>query len=113
MYRAIGLSQRVMAGRLRFTFHVLAVSALSLLLASCVSGRAPSNFPDLTKLASQPDLPDPLKMFDGRRIEEPSQWFKERRPELKRLFTHYVHGPVPPDPDRIETKVIGSFPDFL
>lgn len=102
-----------MAGWLRFTFGVLVALVLSLLVVSCVSRQTPASFHDPAQLPSKPDLPGPLRMLDGRKLDEPSQWFKERRPELKRLFAHYVYGAIPPKPDRIEMKVRGSYSDFL
>src|SRR5262249_17954924 len=40
--------------------------------------------------------PDPLTMFDGRRVTNQEQWVQERRPELKALFQHYMYGSMPP-----------------
>ena len=46
-------------------------------------------------LPAQPDLPDPLRFFDGRRVTNLEQWYNERRPELKTLFQHYMYGFLP------------------
>jgi hypothetical protein len=100
--------QQVIAGWLRFTFWVLL-----LLPTGCVSRQTPARVPGLGDLPSQPGLPDPLRKLDGRTLDEPSEWFKERRPELKQLFADYVYGPIPPKPDRLQAKVIGSYPGFL
>jgi len=40
-------------------------------------------------------LPDPLLMLDGRRVTSPEMWFKERRPELVKLFQNEIYGRVP------------------
>lgn len=47
-------------------------------------------FPPVPELPSQVELPDPLILFDGRRVTTREQWFNERRPELKALFQHYM-----------------------
>src|SRR5262249_22814759 len=49
-------------------------------------------------LYSQPHFPDPLLMFDGRRVATREQWFGERRPELIALFQQYMYGFLPPAP---------------
>ncbi|MCS7047461.1 MAG: acetylxylan esterase, partial [Gemmataceae bacterium] len=41
------------------------------------------------------DLPDPLVMLDGTRVTSKEQWFSQRRPELKKLFQHYMYGELP------------------
>ena len=37
-------------------------------------------------------------MLDGRKVTTPEMWTKERRPELMRLFQHYMYGQLPPKP---------------
>jgi len=41
------------------------------------------------------ELPDPLVMQDGRRVESAAMWKAERRPELLELFRTYVYGRAP------------------
>ena len=53
---------------------------------------AADSFPDLSQLPSQPALPDPLVMFNGRRVATKEEWTQQRRPELKALFEHYMYG---------------------
>lgn len=65
------------------------------LLGACAS--APSHppkrdWPAPAALPVRGELPDPLVMFDGRKVETREQWEKERRPELKDLFQHYMYG---------------------
>jgi hypothetical protein len=50
---------------------------------------AQARFPEVAKLPSHPEFPDPLVMFDGSRVTSKKQWFDKRRPELKALFQHY------------------------
>jgi len=66
--------------------------------AACLfdSGWAGPPFPDVSKLPSQPEPPDLLVMFDGRKVDTREQWFEQRRPELKALFQHYMYGWFPP-----------------
>ena len=66
---------------------------------------AESEFPPVSELESHRDLPDPLVLLDGRRVETGDQWHKERRPELKALFEFYMYGAAPPAPERIESNV--------
>jgi hypothetical protein len=57
-------------------------------------------------------LPDPLTMFDGRQVTSREQWVRNRRPELIRLFQHYMYGELPAAPKTIETlveRVDGSY----
>jgi hypothetical protein len=59
-------------------------------------GAAP--YPPASELPAHDDLPDPLVMFSGAKVRTRSQWTEERRPELKRLFQHYMYGVMPPAP---------------
>ena len=79
-------------------------------------GAAPStraSFPEPSALPPQAALPDPLVMFDGRRVTSRDQWFKERRPELQALFQHYMYGAIPPKPAHTQARVLGEYHDFL
>ena len=50
-------------------------------------------------------LPDPLVMLDGKKVTTAKQWEKDRRPELKRLFQHYMYGYMPAAPKKVVAKV--------
>jgi hypothetical protein len=63
-----------------------------------------ADFPDIDKLPARKDLPDPLVMLDGTRVATKDQWVNERRPELKKLFEHYMYGKFPP-PVKVEAKI--------
>jgi hypothetical protein len=56
------------------------------------------------ELPAHSALPDPLVMFDGRKVSTPETWINERRPELIRLFQHFMYGWLPPKP-AISAKV--------
>lgn len=77
---------------------ILAISVVSV-ASRCPSHepprKAPSSagerFPLVSELASRTGLPDPLVMLDGRRVTTREQWVNERRPELIRLFQHWIN----------------------
>ncbi|MEW6236838.1 MAG: acetylxylan esterase, partial [Candidatus Omnitrophota bacterium] len=60
-------------------------------------------------LPSHPELPDPLTMFDGTPVKTKEQWFEQRRPELKKLFQHYMYG-YAPEPPKISAQVTKTDP---
>lgn len=74
-------------------------------LAISVHGIAADRFPPASELPSCAGLPDPLVMLDGRRVTTKEQWFKERRPELRSLFQHYMYGVMPPPPDGVTSRL--------
>jgi hypothetical protein len=51
-------------------------------------------------------------MMDGRRVTTREQWERERRPELKALFEHYMYGAIP-KPVKMEAKTLAEHRDFL
>ncbi len=61
--------------------------------------------PKPAELPSQAGLPDPLVMFDGRKVTSREMWINERRPELIRLFQYYMYGRLPPKPETIFSTV--------
>ncbi len=65
---------------------------------------AAAELPEVEKLPSQHDFPDPLVMLNGEKITSKFQWHDHRRPELKTLFQHYMYGTFPP-PVKITAKV--------
>src|SRR5256885_1400626 len=65
----------------------------------------PADLPPVSDLPSQPELPDPLTTFEGRRVTSREQWEQERRPELKKLFQHYMYGYMPPPPAKVHAAV--------
>ena len=90
------------------------------LLLLCCTGRFTAeavfavDFPDISLLRSQPELPDPLVMLDGTRITNQADWRSMRRPELRNLFQHYMYGFLPRKPERwIVETVLFSDPTFL
>lgn len=76
-------------------------------------GRADDRLPTPADLPSVAELPNPLVMLDGSPVEAKEAWQNKRRPELKRLFAHYVYGAAPPAPKSIEAEVEWRDPQFL
>jgi hypothetical protein len=72
-------------------------------LSKSVSRRAA--LPKPADLPAQMSLPDPLVMLDGRKVTSREMWFEQRRPELIRLFQHYMYGRLPPRPETLSIKV--------
>src|SRR5205807_5538879 len=81
-------------------FPLLAFAAAAVLAAA-----AGPPLPQVSDLPSHPELPDPLRMLDGRPVTSKRQWEQERRPELKRLFQHYMYGFFPESSGKIRAKV--------
>jgi len=90
------------------------MALIAFLLGGCTTEpHKRSSLPQASLLPPQPSLPDPLVMFDGRRVTSRAQWFKERRPELQALFQHYMYGQLPPRPPFVRAQVLGEYRDFL
>lgn len=86
-----------MHSRLKYMiFGSLMVAGLA-----CAESVRSEDFPPPEELKPQTGLPDPLVFFDGRKVETKEQWENERRPELKKLFQHYMYGQLPPKPGRM------------
>ncbi len=66
---------------------------------------AAESFEEVWALPGHSELPDPLVMLDGTAVTTRGQWERQRRPELKRLFEHYMYGHVPPVPGEVKFKV--------
>ena len=92
---------------------MLSVATLSVLLSlGCSTTLGPRPFPAPSALTSCDALPDPLVMFDGRRVNSAEEWFDQRRPELIALFQHYMYGTLPPKPARMRARVAAEYDDF-
>ena len=80
------------------TLYSLIFIAIFLLTCLCTDRLLADDFPPVSQLKPIPELPDPLVMLSGKKVETQAQWEKERRPELKNLFQHYMYGKLPKDP---------------
>lgn len=85
--------------------------AMALIITSAATS---GEFPEFAKLPRQKELPDPLVSMSGKQVTTREQWVKERRPELKRLFEHYMYGTAPKAPkviskvERVDPKALGG-----
>ena len=88
-------------------------SAVPVMLALLVAAEGGAmSFPKVAELPVRQGLPDPLAMFDGRKVASAEMWFAERRPELKELFQHYMYGYFPAAP-AVSTSVRRTDRRFL
>jgi hypothetical protein len=88
--------------------------AAGVALLACVAARADEPaFPDVAKLPSQPEMPNPLVMLDGTPVKTRSEWFARRRPELKALFEHYTYGKAPAAPEKVSARLDRENKTFL
>jgi hypothetical protein len=92
-------------------FRSLLVCTMTLVLSRSAAVPA-AELPSVEQLPSQPGLPDPLKMLDGTPVTTAEQWRNQRRPELMRLFQHYMYG-VAPKPPGITAKVTKTVESVL
>jgi hypothetical protein len=87
----------------RFSLAVV-LSTVSACGSAPPAPRPETPLPEPGALPARPDFPDPFVGMDGRKVETREQWFAERRPELRRLFQHYMYGYFPPAP-KLDAKV--------
>lgn len=52
------------------------------------------------------ELPDALRMADGRRVKNVKQWEAERRPELLNLFAEQEYGKAPGKPENLNFDLV-------
>ncbi|MGI9243706.1 MAG: alpha/beta hydrolase family protein [Verrucomicrobiales bacterium] len=64
-------------------------------------------------LPSDPALPDPLICADGTKVTDSQTWEKQRRPEIVRLFEHYMYGEAPAAPDNVAFTVDRVDPKYF
>ena len=70
-----------------------------------LESRGAEFFPPVSDLPVQAKLPDPLVSLQGDQIQTPDQWRSQRRPELIRLFEHYMYGAAPPPPKNLRVTM--------
>jgi hypothetical protein len=68
---------------------------------------------DPAKANPFPDLPDPLKLNDGRNVTTPDLWWKERRPEIVEAFEREVFGRVPKNVPKLNWTIVSNVTDGL
>jgi len=87
--------------------NILTFSVIVLL--GCATRATVQVFPDVNELVSQPALPNPLVTLNGQLISTRAKWTEERRPELKKLFEHYMYGMIPPKPASFQVQTLGDY----
>ncbi|MAT16496.1 MAG: acetylxylan esterase [Planctomyces sp.] len=70
------------------------ISSLLVVLTMTLPALA-EDLPPVSELPVQEELPDAFVTMDGTRITTPEEWYDVRRPELIKLFTHYMYGYMP------------------
>jgi hypothetical protein len=60
---------------------------------------------DESKANPYPDLPDPLRMNDGRKVTSAKMWWENRRPEIVELFDREIYGRVPKNTPKVTWEV--------
>ena len=93
--------------------HTRPLLILLMALAGCHSPTKQPPHPEAAALPPDTGLPDPLIMADGRRVTSTTQWYRERRPELKDLFAHYMYGAIPPKPNQMQVTRGEEYGNFL
>lgn len=63
---------------------------------------------DESKANPYPDLPDPLKMNDGRKVTSAKMWWQKRRPEIVELFDREIYGRVPKNTPKVTWEVTAT-----
>jgi hypothetical protein len=86
-------------------FLPTALEYLPFVLLLAIGAAVRADFPPASKLPARPELPDPLTLFDGKKVTTKEEWVNKRRPELKELFQHYMYGYFPPKPDNLQFKL--------
>lgn len=79
--------------------------ALVALLVAPLALRA-GELPAPNDLPEQAEYPDVLTMRDGTPVRTLDEWNSLRKPELKRLFQHYMYGYLPEPPDNVTFEVV-------
>jgi hypothetical protein len=87
--------------------------APALLVVSAAQCFAADAMPAFSDLPESKELPDPLVMRDGRPVKNTATWETERRPEIVRLFEHYMFGKAPEAPQNIKFKIDREEKDYF
>src|SRR5580658_9968799 len=63
---------------------------------------------DETKANPYPDLPDPLKLKNGKKVATAADWWNKRRPEIVEDFDREVYGRVPKVTPKVKWEVTNT-----
>lgn len=70
------------------------------------SSSTSAEFPLPSQLPRVPGLPNPLVMFDDTPVATVADWEMRRKPELRKLFQHYMYGRYPAAPKLVTGRVL-------
>jgi hypothetical protein len=68
---------------------------------------------DEAKANPVPNLPDALRLNDGRTVRTARQWWDERRPEIVNDFEQYVYGRVPGHVPKVRWTVVATDKEII
>jgi hypothetical protein len=68
---------------------------------------------DPEKANPYPELPDPLKLKNGRPVTTADAWWKQRRPEIVEDFEREVFGRIPSNVPKVTWSVVSNVTDGL
>ncbi len=63
---------------------------------------------DESKANPYPELPDPLKLKNGKRVTKAADWWSKRRPEIVEDFDRELYGRVPKVTPKVKWEVAGT-----
>ena len=63
---------------------------------------------DESKANPFPDLPDPLRLNDGKKVTTAKIWWKERRPEIVEIFDREVYGRMPGNTPKVTWELVST-----
>jgi hypothetical protein len=96
----------MLIGRPHFGISTRFIGRVAGVLSMATDGQPDeSGVPLPAHLPAQAGRLDPLVMQDGRKVTKREMWLTERRPELVRLFQHYIYGGLPPKRQAVFGKV--------
>jgi hypothetical protein len=65
---------------------------------------------DESKANPFPELPDPLKLKNGKAVTKASDWWGKRRPEIEEVFDREIYGRVPKAMPKVNWQVVKTEP---
>ena len=66
---------------------------------------------DESKANPYPNLPDPLKLNNGKPVTTAKQWWSQRRPQIVAAFDHEIYGVVPANVPKVTWQVVSTTPE--
>ena len=68
---------------------------------------------DESKANPYPDLPNPLKLNNGKEVTSPEMWWKKRRAEIKENFDREIYGRVPENVPKVNWEILSTTNDTI